>query len=75
MTDHASASVPTADETSLWAALETLDLPHRLLKELAADPDHTGELLMDFAGDLYRAKQVGRARRVWETVRDHHPDP
>lgn len=75
MTDHASASVPTADDTSLWAALETLDLPHRLLKGLAADPDHTGELLMDFAGDLYRAKQVGRARRVWETVRDHHPVP
>lgn len=74
MTDHGSAAAPLADETPLTAALAELDLPDFILRDLAAEPDHTGELLIEFAAES-GAGRGDRARRVLETVREHPPTP
>lgn len=75
MTDHGPATAPAGDNTSLMDALRELDLPGRLLKDLAADPDHAGEFLMEFVAGLGRAGRVSQARRLLETVREHPPTP
>ncbi|WP_444960367.1 SEC-C metal-binding domain-containing protein [Nocardiopsis sp. M1B1] len=73
MNDHASSSAPVGGDAPLTAALRELDLPSRLLDDLAAYPDDTGEVLMDFAVELRRAGRVDQARRLLETVREHSP--
>ncbi len=62
-----------ADDAPLMAALRELDLPGRVLKELNAYPDATGEVLMDSAVELRRAGRGDQARRLLETVREHPP--
>ncbi|WP_026122457.1 SEC-C metal-binding domain-containing protein [Nocardiopsis halotolerans] len=69
MTDHA----PASDDALLTAALQELDLPRHLLDDLAAEPNHTGELLMGFADDLKRGGHADRARHLLAAVRDHLP--
>ncbi len=71
MTDHDPAT--TSVDAPLTAALRELDLPGRLLDDLAAEPDRTGELVMEFAEDLNRAGRGERARRLLGAVRDHLP--
>ena len=70
MTDHSPA-----DGTPLMAALEALDLPDRFLKNLAADPENAGELLMEFVADLDGVGRGDQARRVLGAVREHAPAP
>ncbi|NKZ00076.1 SEC-C metal-binding domain-containing protein [Nocardiopsis alborubida] len=73
MNDHASSTAPVGGDTPLTAALRELELPGRVLKELAAYPDDTGEVLMDSAAELRRAGRDDQARRLLETVREHPP--
>ena len=73
MNEHVSSTATAGDDTPLTAALRELDLPHRVLKELAAYPDDTFEVLMDSAAELRRAGRAAQARRLLETVREHPP--
>ncbi|MFD6949116.1 zinc-binding protein [Nocardiopsis sp. TSRI0078] len=73
MTDHGPTASTVADDAPLAVAIGELDLPRHLLDDLAAEPDHTGELLMDFATNLYHSGHGERARRLLEAVREHHP--
>ncbi|WP_150252428.1 SEC-C metal-binding domain-containing protein [Nocardiopsis deserti] len=73
MNEHVSSTSPAGDDGSLTAALRELDLPDRVLKELAAHPDDTGEVLMDSAVELRRAGRDDQARRLLETVCEHPP--
>ncbi|MFE6385153.1 SEC-C domain-containing protein [Nocardiopsis dassonvillei] len=73
MNEHASSTATAGDDTPLTAALRELDLPSRLLDDLAAYPDDTGEVLMDSAAELRRAGRATQARRLLETVREHPP--
>jgi hypothetical protein len=73
MNEHDSATATAGDDTPLTAALRELDLPDRVLKELAAYPDDTFEVLMDSAAELRRAGRAAQARRLLETVREHPP--
>lgn len=73
MNDHASSTAPAGGDAPLTAALRELDLPSRLLDDLAAYPDDTGEILMDSAVELRRAGRDDQARRLLETVREHSP--
>ncbi|WP_370012820.1 SEC-C domain-containing protein [Nocardiopsis sp. LDBS0036] len=75
MNEHASSTATAGDDTPLTAALRELDLPSRLLDDLAAHPDDTGGVLMDSAAELRRAGRATRARRLLETVREHPPTP
>jgi hypothetical protein len=75
MNEHASSTATAGDDTPLTAALRELDLPDRVLKELAAHPDDTFEVLMDSAAELRRAGRAAQARRLLETVREHPPTP
>ncbi|MCK9869503.1 SEC-C domain-containing protein [Nocardiopsis dassonvillei] len=71
MTEHASSTATAGDDTPLMAAIRELDLPDRVLEGLAAYPDDTFEVLMDFAAELRRAGRAAQARRLLETVREH----
>jgi hypothetical protein len=71
MTDH----TPDRDDAALMAALRDQDLPDSLLKELIADPNHVGELLLEFVADLDLAERTDQARRVLEAVREYSPAP
>ncbi|WP_047868155.1 SEC-C domain-containing protein [Nocardiopsis sp. RV163] len=71
MTEHASSTATTGDDTPLTAAIRELDLPDRVLEGMAAYPDDTFEVLMDFAAELRRAGRADQARRLLEAVREH----
>ncbi|MFC9085726.1 SEC-C domain-containing protein [Nocardiopsis dassonvillei] len=73
MNEHVSSTATAGDDTPLTAALRELDLPSRLLNDLAAYPDDTGEVLVDSAAELRRAGRATQARRLLETVREHPP--
>ncbi|PDP84544.1 zinc-binding protein [Glycomyces fuscus] len=73
MNGHDPSASPACDDAPLMAALRGLDLPRPLLNDVAAHPEHAVEFLMDFATNLHRSGRGEQARRLLETVREHHP--
>ncbi|WP_304455395.1 SEC-C domain-containing protein [Nocardiopsis sp. YSL2] len=74
MNDRDTDLAPAQDDAALLSALRELELPARLLQDLLAQaPDHAGEVLLDFVGDVTRAGRTDQARRVLEVLRAYPP--
>ncbi|RKS08181.1 SEC-C motif-containing protein [Nocardiopsis sp. Huas11] len=73
MNDRDTALAPARDDAALLPALRKLDLPDRLLQDLAHAPDQAGEVLLEFVAGLSRAGSTDQARRVLETLRAYPP--
>ncbi|KOX19631.1 SEC-C metal-binding domain-containing protein [Nocardiopsis sp. NRRL B-16309] len=76
MNDRDTALAPGPDDAAMLSALRELNLPDQLLQDLLAQaPDHAGEALLDYVGDLTRAGRIDQARRVLEVLRAYPPAP